>query len=202
MTADRARAVDTQRNAPEVEAAFQVVPREMVAEIIDGELVVQPRPRPRHARVSSRVYGALQGPFDREPKGPDAPGGWIILPEPEVHLGTMPDKLAPDIAGWHRGRLPDELLDEDAPGGITIAPDWVCEVISKGSEQDDRVRKMRIYAREGVGHAWLISRARVLEVYRLHEGHWLLVDTFAGDEKVRAEPFHAIELDLSGLWIW
>ena len=31
-------------------------------------------------------------------------------------------------------------------------------------------------------------------------GHWLIVGTFRNDERVRAEPFDAIELDLAILW--
>ena len=57
------------------------------------------------------------------------------------------------------------------------------------------------YRREGVRHAWLVNPlARTLEVYRLHEGQWILVDTFEEDTVVRAEPFDAIELPLANLW--
>ena len=42
--------------------------------------------------------------------------------------------------------------------------------------------------------------ARTLEVYRNLEGKWLQVATHADDEKVRAEPFDAVEIDLAALW--
>ncbi|MEI8258328.1 MAG: Uma2 family endonuclease, partial [Deltaproteobacteria bacterium] len=65
----------------------------------------------------------------------------------------------------------------------------------------DRVKKRRIYRREGVGHVWLLSpEERTLEVFRLEHGRWVEVETYEGAEKVRAEPFEAIELDLSALW--
>jgi hypothetical protein len=61
--------------------------------------------------------------------------------------------------------------------------------------------KRRIYAREGVGHLWLIGpERRMLEVFRLEAGRWLLVDAYEGDVPVRAEPFDAIELPLGRLW--
>lgn len=69
---------------------------------------------------------------------------------------------------------------------------------------------MRIYAREGVGHLWLVDPlAKTLEVYGLQGSGepagktraWLLVATHAGVEPVRAEPFEAIELDLARWWI-
>jgi Uma2 family endonuclease len=42
--------------------------------------------------------------------------------------------------------------------------------------------------------------ARTLDIFRLQESHWLLVDSFAEDQRVRAEPFEAVELDLARLW--
>ncbi|CAN94400.1 MULTISPECIES: Uma2 family endonuclease [Sorangium] len=185
-------------NAPEVEAAFQAVPDEMVAEILDGELYTFPRPARPHTRAASRLGTSLGGPFDL---GAGGPGGWVILDEPELHLGARPDKVVPDLAGWRRERMPDALGPEDAPAHYDIAPDWVCEVISPRTERVDRGKKMRIYRREGVRHAWLLNPvAQTLEVYRLDDGRWFLLDTYEGDEIVRPEPFDAIELPLAALW--
>jgi len=64
------------------------------------------------------------------------------------------------------------------------------------------VRKMRIYARESVGHLWLVDPlARTLEVYRLQNGQWIVAGTHGGSERVRAEPFDAIELELPRWWL-
>jgi Uma2 family endonuclease len=180
-------------NAPDVEAAFQAAPSERVAEILDGDLHTSPRPHLRHARAASRLGGALD-PFDRDVGGP---GGWVILDEPELHLSPRPDKIVPDLAGWRRARMP-ELPDDAA---VRLAPDWVCEVLSEHTEAVDRGAKLRIYRREKVGHAWLVSPAlRTLEVYRLQAGNWVLVETFEGNARIRAESFDAIELDLGTLW--
>lgn len=169
-------------------------PEHVVAEVLDGELFTMPRPRLRHARGSSRLGMLLGGPFDL---GVNGPGGWVILDEPELHLGPRPDIIDPDLAGWRRERMP-ELPDEAA---ITLVPDWVCEVISASTEAIDRGRKRRIYRREGVGHLWLLSpELRTLEVYRLENGRWTEVETYEGDAVVRAEPFEAIELPLAALW--
>ncbi|MFL5248302.1 MAG: Uma2 family endonuclease, partial [Myxococcales bacterium] len=58
------------------------VPDGKIAEIIDGELIVSPRPAPAHAVASSALGGELSGPFQRAKGGP---GGWWILDEPELH---------------------------------------------------------------------------------------------------------------------
>ena len=182
----------------DVVAGYLNAPDTMVAEVIDGELSVMPRPRPRHTHAASRFMRRLGGFHD--PIGDD-PGGWVIFIEPELHLGRKPDIVVPDLAGWRRERVPDDLLDEDSPAAITLAPDWVCEILSESTEAKDRGKKRRIYRREAVRHYWIVDpRDRTLEVYRLDHGRWNELDTHEGDVVIRAEPFDAIELDLSVLW--
>lgn len=169
------------------------VPDHLVAEIVDGELHASPRPAPRHAVAAFELSGDLGPPFSR---GRGGPGGWWILFEPELHLG--PDILVPDLAGWRRERLP---TIGDSPPYFTLAPDWICEVLSPSTHRLDRVKKLRIYGREGVKHAWLLDPGeRTLEVLRLESGRWSIVATFADDALVRAEPFDAVAIDLLPLW--
>lgn len=182
--------------APEVWEAYRNAPPHMVAEIIDGELSLMPRPKPRHAKSAFTLNRRL-GRFGDPDEGD--PGGWIILPEPELHLGPRPDILDPDLAGWRRERLPSE--PEEA--AITVAPDWVCEILSDSTEANDRGKKRRVYRREGVRHYWIVDpRIQTLEVYRLDNGRWNELDTYEGDAVVRAEPFESMELDLARLWRW
>ena len=182
---------------PEVVRGYLDAPDTMVAEVIDGELSLVPRPRPRHARAAGMLTGRLGGFFD--PHNENDPGGWVILPEPELHLGVLPDIVDPDLAGWRRERLPEE----PSTAAITLAPDWICEILSDRTEARDRGPKRRIYRREGVGHLWLCDpRIQTLEVYRLEGGRWSEVDTYEGDVKARVEPFEAIELDLAAFWRW
>ncbi len=168
-------------------------PEHMVAEIIDGDLSLQPRPAKPHAAAATALSEELGPPFKR---GRGGPGGWILLFEPELHLGD--DVLVPDLAGWRRERMPELTVDEPY---FTLAPDWVCEVLSPSSSKMDRSRKLPIYAREGIRHAWLVDPLlRMLEVLRLTDGKWTIVATHADAAKVRAEPFDAIELDMAILW--
>jgi Uma2 family endonuclease len=188
----------TERNAPSVEAAFQAAPEEMVAEILDGELYLSPRPARPHANVASNLGGLLMAPFKF---GRGGPGGWVIIDEPELHLGPRPDKLVPDLAGWRRERLPDAVGGDEAPAHYDLAPDWACEILSERTRSRDKGQKMRIYAREGVRHVWQVDPlAHTLDIFRLEGPHWLLVDSVGGEQRVRAEPFEAIELELALLW--
>jgi Uma2 family endonuclease len=167
-------------------------PPDRVAELISGALYTHPRPASPHARASSVLGIELGGPFDR---GRGGPGGWLLLDEPELHLG--PDVVVPDLAAWRRTRMPEM---PDAPF-FTLAPDWACEVLSPARADYDRDVKLPVYARAGVPHVWLVDPAlRRLEILRLGPSGYRAVETCHGDEAVRAEPFDAIELPLGALW--
>jgi Uma2 family endonuclease len=168
------------------------VPENFVAEILGGELYAFPRPSLPHAHTASVLGGELSGPFHR---GRNGPGGWLLLDEPELHLGN--DVLVPDMAGWRRERLP--ALPEAAH--LSLAPDWLCEVLSPSTETIDRTKKLKIYAREGVVHVWLLNPVlQALEVLHLEGGRWSLHAMHEGSPVVRVEPFEAIELELGALW--
>jgi Uma2 family endonuclease len=170
------------------------VPDHFVAEIFTGDLYASPRPALPHCRAASVLGGMLMGPFDQ---GRNGPGGWVIIDEPELHFGD--DVLVPDIAAWRRTRLPAS----PSTAYLTLAPDWVCEVLSPSTESIDRRRKLPIYAREGVAYAWLLDPLRqTLEVLTLDERkRWTELATHEGSARVHASPFDAIELELGALWI-
>ncbi len=171
-------------------------PEHVVAEIIDGDLYTSPRPASPHAVAALAIGADVFGAFHRSPGDPAGPGGWWTLFEPELHLGE--DVLVPDLAGWRRAHMP-QLTNVPY---FTHPPDWICEVVSPTTGRLDRVRKMRIYARERVVHAWLVDPLqKTLEIYRLEGERWVVAGTYGGDEHVRAEPFEAVELSLSRWWL-
>jgi Uma2 family endonuclease len=103
----------------------------------------------------------------------------------------------PDVAGWRRERMPEVPY---VPA-FTLAPDWVCEVLSPSTEALDRKGKMEAYAREGVHHLWLVDPLQQsLEVYSLANGSLGLQGRWSGAETVRATPFEALALRLEVLW--
>jgi len=174
-------------------ADILALPEHVTGEIIDGELHATPRPSPRHAQIETGLAREVSGPFGL---GRGGPGGWVILIEPELHLGRH--VLVPDLAGWRRERLP--LIPE---GHIDVVPDWICEVLSPSTARKDRARKLPLYGKLGVPHAWLVDPvAKTVEILRFENGHWILLGTFGDDERMRAEPFDAVEIELAPLWAW
>lgn len=178
-------------------ADLEAVPPHKVVEIIRGTLHAFPRPALPHAQAASELGAELVQAFGRRRGGPRS---WRILDEPELHFGPEDevDVLVPDLAGWRLERLPRVPAEAFA----TLAPDWICEVLSPSTEAIDRADKMPIYAREGVRHAWLVDPiAKTLEVFALGgDGRWIVAGVHRGDGVVRAEPFEALELDLALLW--
>ena len=164
----------------------------VVAEVLNGDLHTSPRPAGPHAEAASVLGMDIGGAFHR---GRGGPGGWIILDEPELHLGEH--VLVPDLAGWRRTRLPEVPRD----AFLTLVPDWTCEVLSPSTALLDRRQKMRIYAEQRVPHVWLVDPAvRSLEVYLLQGEHYSTLGTFGEDDVVRAAPFEELALELAALW--
>jgi Uma2 family endonuclease len=169
-------------------------PPDHVAELMGGELHVQPRPSAPHAVATSLLGGMLTQAYWR---GVGGPGGWILLDEPELHLAG--DVLVPDMGGW--------LADGAIQGELQAAhfetpPRWVLEVLSPSTASKDRVLKLPRYLAAGVGHAWLLDpETRILEIFRSRQGVWELAGGYADRAVVRAEPFDAIEIELAELWV-
>lgn len=185
------------RSDADLWAELVALPKHLKGQIIDGELIVQPRPRPRHAQVIQRLGWYLR-PFDDG--GPDGgPGGWWLLPEPGIELPGAPE-IVPDVAGWRRTTLPE--LDLDGP--ITTRPDWACEVLSPSNARTAIVKKQRVYASSGVEWLWLVNptpEVRTLQVFRLSaESQWILHATHSDEPTVRVSPFEEVELPLGKLW--
>ncbi len=88
---------------PDLYAQLEALPSGMTGEIIAGQLHTQPRPSGRHALAGRALGVNIAGPFDF---GRDGPGGWWIIPEPEVHFIPDQEVVVPDLAGWRRSRMP------------------------------------------------------------------------------------------------
>lgn len=167
-------------------------PANKVAEIIAGELHLAPRPAGPATSAASKLLFDLGPPFDG---GRGGPGGWLILAEPELHVGD--DVVVPDLAGWRRDRM---AMVPDSPF-FTLVPDWICEVLSPSTERLDRAEKLPLFAVWGVRYAWLVHpKHRTLEAWQLVDQRWQLLGVHKDDARVRVEPFDAIELDLSVWW--
>ena len=168
-------------------------PPHLIAEIIGGRLVTHPRPAPKHVVGTSRLGLVIGHAYDwKISKRSD---GWWILDEPEIHLGDA--VVAPDLAGWRHERMPGV----PATAWFDLAPDWICEVISPSTARYNKGEKRDLYAARGVEHLWHIDPApRLLEVFELSDGKWVLLKTYRDEDSVTAPPFTDAPFSLGLLW--
>ncbi len=178
---------------PATYADLEALPENVIGQLIEGSLVVMPRPGFPHASLTTNLGIDLGNSFGR---GRGGPGGWVFIDEPELHFGA--DVLVPDLAAWRR-----ERFTPPTTSFFSTPPDWICEVLSPSTASYDRIQKRRIYATQKVAFLWLIDPVgRTLEAYRNEGVEFRELATWGGDEddRVRVPPFDAIELELQSLW--
>jgi Uma2 family endonuclease len=181
-----------EQKKPATYADYAAVPETKAAEIIGGELYVFPRPASPQVHATSELIYELVGPFMR---GRGGLGGWWIFFGPELHFGG--DILVPDIAGWRYERMPEI---PDAPH-FELAPDWLCETLSQSSAKIDLSLKLPLYAQVGVKNVWLVDPEKLtVETFRCEAGRCSPLQVFSDSDRIRAEPFAEVEIDLSVLW--
>jgi Uma2 family endonuclease len=170
------------------------LPHDARIELIDGEFVEKAAPTFEHGRAQGHTAGLIGGPFDRRPGGPGGPGGWWIATEVDILLDGR--VFRPDIAGLRRERVPAPLKDRP----VTVMPDWICEIVSDTNRTTDTVTKLHRYHQAGVPHYWIVDQIdNTLTVHRhTKEGYLVALRATAG-ERVHAEPFEAIEVQVSSL---
>lgn len=185
----------TQRGKHHTIADWLQQPSERRLELIDGELIEKALPDFPHGLSQASVLSILHPVFNRKPggSGPGA-GGWWIVSEVDIQLGA--NGFRPDVAGWRRERLAEP--PQSRP--VTLRPDWICEVLSDSNRANDTIRKLRRYHEAGVPHYWLLDPdTGTLNVFR--HGPEGYTNALVADrhQRVRAEPFEAIEVHVGAL---
>ena len=169
------------------------LPEGVRAEVIAGEVLVQPSPTPSHQSVISEIYAELRNPFQR---GRGGPGGWWFIQDVDVDFGQH-DIYRPDITGWRRDQVPQFPATRPVPD----RPDWLCEGLSPRTASRDQGEKRATYARVGVPWYWLADpQNRTITVLRLSsEGY--VIERTVGDEGMAAlPPFEAVAIDLASVF--
>src|SRR4051812_15816558 len=173
------------------------IPEDQRAELIDGRIMYQGMPGPVHGRAQSKVNGRLSDPYDRRPGRGERPGGWWLSIEVDLELAGM--GCRPDVLGSRRDKHP-AMPAPDPRGVVTVAPDWICEGLSKSTAHLDRGPKRVGCHRAGVEHYWLLDPQNgTLTVLRWTRDGYLVVLVAARGETVRAAPFEAVEIDVGQL---
>lgn len=163
-------------------------------ELMDGELIPKAAPTLDHASAQLAFGQVIRAPFHRRLGGAGGPGGWWIGSEPDILLDGR--GWRPDLAGWRRARAPS--MPRERP--VELVPDWICEIVSESNRGHDTITKLVRYYQAGVPHYWILDQLdRTLTVHRHGPDGYVIVLRAGADERVRAEPFDAIELHVAVL---
>lgn len=112
-------------------------------ELIDGVVVMSPRPLPRHQKASVFLLASFYEAAGRHP-------GLGVFPDCDVVFSEA-TVYCPDIAVYLPGRLPP------VPARLDAAPDLVIEILSPGTKPLDLVTKRSDYERFGVSEYWVLD---------------------------------------------
>ena len=153
-------------------------------ELLDGALVVSPRPSNPRQEVAMELAVRLRSAGPSDPR---------VIPEPAVQL-SAPTEFAPDIAVIHREQV-------NAPK-CTVPPLLVVEIRSPSTALIDLGRKKAAYEQFGVLAFWVVD-PRVtkpsLTVFELAAGCYRQTAQVSGDEPYRAEQPFPVEVIPSAL---
>jgi len=142
-------------------------------ELLDGVLVVSPRPTTIHQVVAGRLYGVLSGA---------CPEDLCVVPEPAVGLGPQTE-FDPDLV----------VVRMDQIGGakFTDPPLLVIEIRSPSTALIDLNRKKTAYEMFGVLSYWIVNPdppQPELTIFELRDGRYALAAEASGPITV-GRPF-------------
>ncbi len=159
-------------------------------QLVEGELVVTPSPTSEHQIVVGAIHHRLCEHVERHG------GGRVFVAPLDVVLedGIV---FQPDV--FFVSSAHESIIRATNVRG---APDICIEVLSPGTERLDRVRKLELYARHGVGHYWIVDlAARSIEEYVLAGDVYRVRSVAGADDEFRpaALPGFVFRLPALGL---
>jgi len=167
---------------------YMKLPEGAPFQLIHGKLTFIPSPKFRHQHISIRLGAKLLPFVEQNSLG-------IILQAPfDVHLDEK-NIFQPDLLFVSNERK-DIISD-----WIYGAPDLVVEIISKGSEKDDRERKMKVYGKYNVLEYWLISpENQQVEVFENKKGKLVLKTKLTAGDTLSSKVLPGFEMPLQALF--
>jgi Uma2 family endonuclease len=165
-------------------ADFFQLPDGEPIELIRGRYVVSPCPLPRHQIILSILSDRFLQ-FARK-------SGAIMMFAPMDVVLSDDTVLQPDLLYIAKDRANIVKRRVEGP------PDLVVEIVS-GTARRDRVEKLDLYARYGVGEYWIVDPESKLIEFLINENGRFVVQSPAND-RYQSPRLPEVEIELSTFW--
>lgn len=159
-------------------------------ELVEGGIVMTPRPRPLHQIVSRNLTQLIRAAL------PDA---LVVLQEVEITVEARfpPTVRDPDLVVVNRSVVERNPVRVDASNVVLVI-----EIVSPGSRRTDRVMKAYEYAKACIGHYWIVDLdadpAERFLAHVLGDGTYHRVEALVGD-RVRTDAPVTVDFTLDEL---
>ncbi|KJS15176.1 MAG: restriction endonuclease [Peptococcaceae bacterium BRH_c4b] len=152
-------------------------------ELIGGELILVPSPKPRHQRVANELNVELTIYLRHNPIGE-------VFYDVDVHFGG--EVVAPDVLFISKEKI--SIIGES---NIQGAPDLVVEVLSPSTASIDRKKKSKLYFANGVKEYWVVAPdQQLVEVFIAGEKEWRWIGAFDQEDVLTTALLPGLEIRL------
>ncbi len=168
------------------EEYFALPETNQIEELVDGEYIMSPPPRPSHQKNVLKTAVFLTQ---------SAAHGETVISPAAIHF-EADHVLEPDIF-WIRPDGDCKVVKDRYWEGT---PDLVVEILSPSTSKRDRGIKFEVYERHGVREYWLIDLdAQFIEVYHHQDGAFKRQGVY-GVEKVFTSAVLGIEVKVEAIF--
>lgn len=124
---------------------YEILPEGLLCEVIENILYMTPAPHFFHQEISSELHFAIVGELKKNDSGK------CVAAPIDVFLDSE-NAFQPDIVF-----IAKENLGIIKDGRIRGAPDLIIEILSPGSEKNDKIIKRNVYERNGVKEYFIVE---------------------------------------------
>jgi Uma2 family endonuclease len=152
-------------------------------ELIEGEIVLSPDPKPLHAAVANRLSDLLKIRLAGMP--------FVVQQRVNFRMEDCDSMPSPDLFVLEKSRWHEAVETDTYPSG---SPVLAVEIVSPANRRKEIQRKTSLYLRHGSVEVWVVfPRKQVLEIWTQTDH----VTRYAAGETITLHyPFPAAELRL------
>lgn len=136
-------------------------------ELINGRIILSPKPKPHHQEVGCNVLFALRDVFKNS--------AYVVRHDSNIRFDQANSMPAPDVFVVRREAWLRAIQEENY---LTEPPLLVVEVLSPANRRRKVEEKAELYLRNGVAHVWICDPKRGQDFTALLAGNSVVQEAF------------------------